>query len=194
MKAFLGTTLGKVVIGVLAVAVVAGGGYGIYQAVQSDPAPIPEVTTDATTTEAPITTLTETTTEEEITEAPTEAPTDAPTAAPTAATTTTKATTTTSTTKATTTTTTTKTDAPANADSRKPYPLKGASQTIYFDPIPTPAGYKTGDWYVYNGKAVTDNWPDLYPFMGMLAFPNDDETSFGGTFEIPKGTMLWISG
>jgi len=95
MKAFLGTTLGKVVIGVLAAAVVAGGGYGIYQAVQSDPAPIPETTIDETTTEAIITTQAETTTEEEITEAPTEAPTAAPTAAPTTTTTTTKAPTTT---------------------------------------------------------------------------------------------------
>jgi len=77
MKAFFGTTLGKVIIGVLAAAVVAGGGYGIYQAVQSDPAPIPEVTEEVTTTEAIITTEADTTTEEEITEAPTEAPTEA---------------------------------------------------------------------------------------------------------------------
>jgi len=95
MKAFLGTTLGKVFIGILAAAVVAGGGYGIYRAVQSEPVPVPEITTDeATTTEAPITTEAETTAEEEITEAPTEAPTAAPTAAQTDAPTTAKATTT----------------------------------------------------------------------------------------------------
>lgn len=94
MKAFFGTTLGKVVIGVLVAAVVAGGGYGIYQAVQSDPVPaaaITDPTEEITTTEAPAATQAETTTEEEITEAPTEAPTAAPTAATT--TTTTKATT-----------------------------------------------------------------------------------------------------
>ena len=78
------------VIGVLAAAVVAGGGYGIYQAVQSDPAPIPETTIEDTTTEAIITTQAESTTEEEIAEAPTDAPTEATTAD-----TTTKATTTT---------------------------------------------------------------------------------------------------
>ena len=66
MKAFLGTTLGKIVIGVLAAAVVAGGGYGIYQAVQPDTAPVAAITDP---TEAPITTKAETTAEEHITEA-----------------------------------------------------------------------------------------------------------------------------
>ena len=82
MKAFLGTTLGKVVIGVLAAAVVAGGGYGIYQAVQPDTAPTAEITEPAT---EPITT----TEAEPTTEATTEATTTAaPTAAPTTTTTT----------------------------------------------------------------------------------------------------------
>ena len=85
MKAFLGTALGKVLIGVLAAAVVAGGGFAAYKAVQAGPAPVAEVidpTEEVTTTEAPITTEAETT-EEEVTEPPTEAPTEAPTAAPT---------------------------------------------------------------------------------------------------------------
>jgi len=77
MKAFFGTTLGKVIIGVLAAAVVAGGGYGVYRAVQSEPAPVAAITDPAeeiTTTEAIITTEAETTTKEESTEAPTAAP------------------------------------------------------------------------------------------------------------------------
>ena len=102
MKAFLGTAFGKVVIGVLAAAVVAGGGYGVYRAVQSDPVPAAVITDPAeevTTTKTPTTTKAETTTEENTTETPTETPTVVPTAAPTVAQTTIKATTT-STTKA----------------------------------------------------------------------------------------------
>jgi len=78
MKAFFGTTLGKVLIGVLAGVVGAASGYGIYQATQSGPAPATEITAEETAaTEAPeITDVT--TAGEEVIEAPTEAPTVAP--------------------------------------------------------------------------------------------------------------------
>ena len=104
MKAFLGTLLGKALIGIIVAAVLVAVGYGIYQAVQAEPVAAPETTTEEITTEAPTITEAEITTEEEITT--TEAPvTEATTAAPTTTTKapTTKATTT-STTKATTTT------------------------------------------------------------------------------------------
>jgi hypothetical protein len=51
MKAFFATTLGKVLIGIVMAAVVAGGGYGIYQAVQAKPVAAVDVTTEATTEE-----------------------------------------------------------------------------------------------------------------------------------------------
>jgi len=97
MKAFFGTSLGKILIGIVAVAVVAGGGYGIYRAVTADVAPVAGTTEapteEATTTEAPATTEAETTTNAETEpETTTQAPTVAPT---TAATTTQKPTTTT---------------------------------------------------------------------------------------------------
>ena len=74
MKAFLGTALGKVIVGVLAAAVVTGGGFAVYQAVKPEAEPVAGVTeaaeeniaeinitteaetTTATSTEAPTTT------------------------------------------------------------------------------------------------------------------------------------------
>lgn len=71
MKAFLGTILGKVLIGVLAAAVVAGGGFAVYKAVQSEPTSTPEVTADEETTiEEMITTEAETAAEEDAAETP----------------------------------------------------------------------------------------------------------------------------
>jgi len=84
LKTFFGTTFGKIVIGIVAAAVVAGGGYGIYRAVQAEPDAVDTVVAD-TTTEAEIIT-----TEEKMTEAPTEPPT-MPTTTTTMQTTTTKA-------------------------------------------------------------------------------------------------------
>ena len=74
MKAFLSSTLGKVIIGVLAVAVVAGGGYGVYRAVQPEGVPTAETTSEptideATTTEAPATTTAAETTTKPVTTA-----------------------------------------------------------------------------------------------------------------------------
>jgi len=84
MKAFFGTALGKAVIGLLAAAVVIGGGYGVYRAVQAEPAvAVPDETTTAVVSTEVITTTEEPTTEETTTEAATEAPTAAPTAPPT---------------------------------------------------------------------------------------------------------------
>ena len=70
MKAFLGTTLGKVLVGVLAAAVVAGGGFAVYKTMQAGPAPAPEMTDEETTIEEIITTEAETAAGEDMAEAP----------------------------------------------------------------------------------------------------------------------------
>ena len=51
MKTFSATASGKIVIGILVAVAVAGGSYGVYRAVQAESVPIPEVTTEAATTE-----------------------------------------------------------------------------------------------------------------------------------------------
>jgi len=167
MKAFLGTALGKVVVAVLAVAVVAGGGYGIYRAVQSDPVPAAAITDPAeetTTTEAPKTTEAETTTEEEITEAPTEAPTAAPT--------TTQATTT-STTKATTTQQAQKANIVLTG-----VDWQGKTQTVTFK-------HNGVDRWVYSGERL---------WLGTFDAPEYEYSDQNPErpFQIPEGRWLWF--
>ena len=170
----------KVIIGVLAAAVVAGGGYGIYQAVQADPTPasVTDPTEDITTIEAPTTTEAETTTKEDITEASMEAPTDAPTAAPTATPTTTKATTTTETTTA------------------KPTTTKKASEPdkIYLIGMPVVWSEKNGEYSCYCDFVFALN-------PGELAVPNktrwvgEDGTKLAAGEDMAgqqKGTLYWI--
>ena len=86
MKAFFGTALGKILIGVLAAALVAGGGFAVYKAVQPNAAPAAAITEpeteEVTTAEAPATAIV-TTTEEETTEPPTTTAKPTTTARPT---------------------------------------------------------------------------------------------------------------
>ena len=107
MRTFLGTTLGKILIGILAAAVVGGGGYGAYRAGQQSQiaANADANITTAVATEK-ITTTEKPATEESIIEEITETPTTA---------TKTTAATTTTTTKVTTTMTTTTTEAPTKS-------------------------------------------------------------------------------
>jgi len=184
MKAFFGTALGKVLIGVVVAAVVAGGGFAVYKAVQADPAPAAEITDpteEVTTTEALITTEAETTTEEEVTEAPTEAPTEALTAAPTAPVTDKP----TTTTKATTTSTTTA--KPAASEAPEILPLFGGDMRAIRQGAPG-AYYYAGDF----GFTLT---PGLISVPEGTRWEGDDGTVLKAGQDMAgqrSGKFIWV--